>query len=160
MILVYERVWVGNDDDCRVAQRAGLATVHACKTCHQQQLKYEKSLPADHPHYLSVQDVGSEGSGLFLNLIDPPIPLFKLQSFEIFLKFASERYGDGEALLIHCNQGLSRAPSLALLFLSKRLGVIGNGSFKRARTDFEDLYPQYNPGKGIEMFLKEHWKEL
>lgn len=153
---IHERLWVGNDKDCRVAQRADLTIVHACKTCHQAELKYERSLPSDHPNYLSYQT----DDELFLNLIDPPIPLFKLRSFEIFLQYSAAHYAASESLLIHCNQGFSRAPSLALLFLSKRLGAIGNGSFNRAREDFESLYPEYSPGKGIEIFLREHWKEL
>ena len=127
-----------------------------CKTCHQQALKYAGSLPSDDPFYLASE----EGDNLYLNLIDPPVPLFKLASFEHFLKFAGDRYSKDESLLIHCNQGFSRAPSLALLFLAKRLGAIGNGSFNLARSDFESLYPEYQPGKGIETFLSEHWREL
>lgn len=153
---IHERLWVGNDSDCRTAQRADLAIAHACKTCHQQELKYTGALPSTDINYLAVE----RENNLYLNLIDPPVPLFKLASFEHFLKFASARYAAGEPLLIHCNQGLSRAPSLALLFLAKRLGAIGNGSFKIARSDFESLYPEYEPGKGIETFLTEHWKEL
>ena len=153
---VHERVYVGSDVDCRTAQRADMTIVHGCKTCHQQELKYAGSLPVTHPHYLSVADE----SNLFMNLIDPPVPLFKIDSFERFLKFAAERYAEGETLLIHCNQGQSRGPSLALLLLAKRLGAIGNGSYKLARSDFEDLYPDYAPGKGIETFLTQHWHQI
>lgn len=153
---VHERVFVGSDADCRVAQRAEISIVHGCKTCHQAELKYTGALPVAHPKYLSVE----RDNNLFLNIVDPPIPLFRMESFEHFLKFASERYAGGESLLVHCNQGRSRAPSLALLFLAKKLGVIGNGSFNVARSDFQHLYPSYAPGQGIERFLKEHWKEL
>lgn len=156
MIKVHDRVFVGDDADCRAAQRADITIVHACKTCHQAELKYTGSLSSVDTKYLSHE----RDNELFLNLIDPPVPLFKLQSFEIFLQRTSAHYAAGESILIHCNKGQSRAPSLALVFLSKRLGVIGNGSYARAREDFEALYPSYEPGKGIETFLTEHWQEI
>jgi hypothetical protein len=160
---VHERVFVGNDVDCKTAPPAAhsshsldLAIVHACRTCHQRALGYDRSLPSTHANYLAFE----RGCDLYLNLIDPPVPLFRLESFERFLKFAAEHYSRGHGLLIHCNQGHSRAPSLALLFMSKKLGAIGNGSFNVARKDFESLFKGYEPGKGIEMFLKTHWQEL
>jgi hypothetical protein len=149
---VHERIFVGSDDDCNAP---GCVTVHACKTCHTRALGYSGSLPADHPNYLSIE----RGGGLYLNLVDPPIPLFKPESFKIFLEFAKREYEKESKLLIHCNRGESRAPSLALLLLSK-LGVIGADSFQSARADFIKLYPNYNPGKGIEQFLTDHWKEI
>jgi len=153
---VHERIFVGNDADCRVAQRADLTIAHGCKTCHQAELKYfGKLLPTD-INYLAVE----RDNNLFMNLIDPPVPLFKLESFVKFLQWSGAHYAAGESMLIHCNQGQSRAPSLALVFLSKKLGVIGNGSYARARADFESLYPTYAPGKGIETFLTQHWQEI
>jgi predicted protein tyrosine phosphatase len=58
---------------------------------------------------------------LYLNIIDPPVPLFKPPLFSSFLVFADKHWRSGKKLLIHCNQGESRAPSLALLFLEKKL---------------------------------------
>jgi predicted protein tyrosine phosphatase len=88
------------------------------------------------------------------------VPLFKIESFERFLTFASTHYRNGAAVLIHCNKGESRAPSLALLFLAKRLRVIPAGSFSQAKEAFSMLYPAYRPGVGIEEFLIERWLEI
>ena len=97
---------------------------------------------------------------LFLNLIDPPIPLFQLESFAAFMSFAQQQYDDGASVLIHCNQGDSRAPSLALLFLAKHLQVIPSDSYETAAEAFVALYRDYRPGGGIRSFLKDHWPAL
>ena len=62
--------------------------------------------------------------------------------------------------MIHCNQGLSRAPSLTLLFMAKRLDELDARSYQSARSEFEELYPQYLPGRGLELFLTENWDQI
>lgn len=156
MIQVADRLHVGTDRDCRPGDDAW-AVVHACKSpCHQGAVGYRGSLPKNHPHYLVLE----EERDLYLNLVDPPIPLFMADSFTSFLAFASSRLEGGARLLVHCNRGESRAPSLALLLLAKRLGALPAGSFAKAREAFEGLYPGYRPGRGIETYLRERWEEL
>ncbi len=153
---VFERIWVGSERDCRPGD-CEWAVVHACKSpCHQQAVGYRGNLPSSHPHYLSL----TRGHDLFLNLIDPPIPLFKLDSFVAFLDFADTHWLAGRTLLIHCNQGESRAPSLVLLFLAKRRAVLDAGSYQGARKEFEALCPDYRPGAGIVAYLSENWGRL
>jgi hypothetical protein len=156
MIGVHTRLNVGDKESC-CAGSPSFAVVHACKSpCHQNAVGYRGSLPSHHPNYLWLQ----MPQDLYLNLIDPPVPLFKIESFRCFLTFATARYGDGATLLIHCNQGESRAPSLALLFLAKRLRTIPAGSFSEAKEAFSTLYPAYCPGAGIERFLTMQWSEF
>ena len=90
-------------------------------------------------------------------MIDPPAPLFKVEMFERFLAFARTKYNSGASLLIHCNQGESRAPSLALLFLTKHIGKLPNTSYTDARQVFEKRFPAYQPGLGIQQFLATNW---
>jgi hypothetical protein len=153
MTAVFERIYVGGETSCRGSD-ASTSVVHACKTpCHQRAIGYRGALPSDHPHYLVLR----RGDELFLNMIDPPAPLFKLALFEAFMTFAKERYDAGATLLIHCNLGISRSPSLALLFLAKHLRAISSESFEAARADFLRLYPCYQPAMGIRQFLEENW---
>ena len=117
---VFERVWVGSDTSCR-AGGGEWAVVHACKSpCHQRAVGYQGSLVSSHANYLVL----NRGRDLYLNLIDPPKPLFMPASFIAFLGFADAEWTAGRKLLIHCNLGESRAPSLALLFLAKRLSEV------------------------------------
>jgi len=69
---VHKRVFVGAELDC-FHRGEGWATVHACKSpCHQRAVGYRKSLSSSHPNYLVLE----EAPNLYLNMIDPPVPLF------------------------------------------------------------------------------------
>ena len=148
MIEVHTGLNVGNGESCR-AGSPGFAVVHAFKSpCHQNAVGYRGSLPSNDPNYLWLQ----RPQDLYLNLIDPPVPLFKIESFRCFLTFATAQYRDGATLLIHCNQGESRAPSLALLFLAKHLRAIPSGSFSEAKEAFSMLYPAYSRAREFSSF--------
>lgn len=129
------------------------AIVHACKSpCHQRALRYKGSLPKTHPHYLTYEIENH----LFLNMIDPPTPLFKPQLFTASLDFI-EKHISERKVLIHCNLGLSRAPSIALLYLAKRTDAITNASYKEAIQEFIKLFPRYSPSRGIAIYLLKNW---
>jgi predicted protein tyrosine phosphatase len=132
-----------------------MAVVHACKEpCHKNAVGYVKQLDDEHPHYLSYE----HGMHLFLNMIDPPVPLFKHASFKVFFEFVDRQIAQC-AVVIHCNQGRSRAPSLALLYMAKRLQLLPNTDYHAARCAFEAQFP-YSPSKGIETFLRSEWDAL
>jgi len=153
MIKVHEKIYVGNETDCS-DNLPEFGIIHACKNpCHARAVGYQGSLPSTHPHYLFY----SQNDNLYLNIIDPPIPLFKIDIFIKYMEFVNMKWNEGKNLLIHCNQGESRAPSLALLFLAKNLGEISSDSFNSAKEDFISIYPAYNPGKGIQIFLEQNW---
>jgi hypothetical protein len=154
---IRDGLYVGDESDCG-RRPDGAAIVHACKDpCHRQAVGYSgRKLPSSHRHYLYKED----GDDLYLNLIDPPRPLFKLESFEKALEFMREQWADEKPLLVHCNQGQSRAPSLGLLFMAKELGDLPASSYLEARQKFSKFYPIYDPGKGIQKFLQENWAQI
>ena len=154
---ICENLFIGSLDDC-VEGDSNLSVVHACKTpCHQNKIGYTGNLPKNHGHYLYFRDEYN----LYLNIIDPPIPLFQKKTFDIFFEFMAMKASFGDNVLIHCNQGKSRAPSLGLLFMARVFwdSLRGN-SYAESRKDFEKIYPEYNPGKGIETYLTENWEKL
>ena len=153
---IYDRLFVGDENHCKHDQD-GWATVHACKSpCHQEAVGYRGSLPRNHPNYLVME----LGDNLYLNMIDPPKPLFMLPLFTEFLSFAERHWNGGKKLLIHCNMGQSRAPSLGLLFMAKVAGNISNDSFQSAYSDYIAIDPRYGPGQGIQQYLAAHWSEM
>lgn len=153
---VYPRMFVGGQSACRPGSDDD-AVVHACKSpCHQNALGYRGSLPADHPQYLAL----AGANDLWLNMIDPPVPLFQAETFRQFLAFAAPRLDGGATLTIHCNQGESRSASLALLLLARHMQVLSQGSYAAARAGYLRLDPNYCPGQGIARFLEEHWDAL
>ena len=156
MHLVHNGLYIGDQTDCRHGDDS-LAVIHACKhPCHQQAVGYSGNLSPAHPDYLVLED----GHDLFLNLIDPPVPMFKVESFTAFLDFARRQVEDSRDILVHCNMGQSRAPSLAMLALAKARGVLPDGSFEEAVAAFRDLWPSYSPGSGIRVFLTSAWGEI
>ncbi len=156
MTKVHNGLYVGKVANCRVGDREW-AVVHACKSpCHQRAVGYHGSLSRHHPNYLVLE----RGTDLFLNLIDPPKPLFMAPSFHSFLAFSRVQVEEGRKILIHCNQGESRAPSLALLLLAKMVSQISNESFGAARAEFDLLFNSYKPGLGIQKYLADHWSEF
>ena len=153
---IHERLFIGSDDECFI-KRDGWVTVYACKSpCHQSAVGYRGSLPSNHPHYLVLE----KENNLYLNMIDPPEPLFMMPLFTRFLEFTSAYWDIKKNVFIHCNKGESRAPSLALLFLAKKVGVINNESYKKAKQDFIKIYPYYTPGTGIQFFLEKNWDKI
>lgn len=150
-------LWIGSGTDCCPGNE-GMAVVHANKSpCHQRALKYKGSLPSIHPNYLYLRN----DLDLFLNMIDPPTPLFKVKTFTVTMAFLKEQLSERD-VLVHCNNGRSRAPSLVLVYMSK-YGLNTEHPITDAQMAigaFPNYYPDYEPGAGIQTFLAEHWEEL
>ena len=152
---VYDNLFVGSLKDCVVGTDE-LAVVHACKwPCHVNAVG-SRQLPKTHPNYLALRDERN----LWLNIIDPPIPLFQLETFHIFLDFMRQQHQDFVPVLIHCNQGLSRSPTLAMLFLSKVLLVITDTSYNQARIKYREIDESFWPSGGIRTFLALNWDNI
>jgi predicted protein tyrosine phosphatase len=150
---ITDRLSFGDESSCTHVQDGSIAVVHACKDpCHRKSVGYTmRSIPNTHPHYLVLE----KGHHLYLNLIDPTAPMFMLESFVAFLSFTDRQIVD-RPLHIHCNQGESRAPSLTLLFMAKRLGTLPTDSYNSATAAFRSQHP-YNPGRGIQTWLNSNW---
>ena len=156
MYEVAKGLFIGTERDCFYSERNEWAVLHACKSpCHQRALNYRGSLSPTHPCYLTYE----RGNHLYLNIIDPPQPLFKPPLFIESLKFIDKHIKDRN-ILIHCNLGLSRAPSIALLWLAKRTDLISNESFQSAAISFKQIYPYFQPGHGISYYLTQNWSNF
>ena len=158
---VHERLFVSNISDCFYDDRRNWAVIHACKhPCHQREVRYRRSLNPSHPNYLIKER--ENGLHLFLNMVDMP-NILKHEFTEPIVSCALnfiEKNIPSRNVLIHCNQGQSRAPSLALLFLAKRAKIISNDSYQKAKNEFREIFPQYVPGRGIEMYLSKYWDSI
>jgi len=80
------------------------------------------------------------------------------EAFVRALDFIDKWYRTKE-ILINCDLGQSRSPSVALLYLAKRLQVIPGDSFANARAAFQGIYPGYMPS-GIADYVSAHWREI
>jgi predicted protein tyrosine phosphatase len=156
MYEVHPNLFVGDENSCQFGS-SDLAVVHACKhPCHVQAVGYTGSLPSNHPNYLVLE----EEFDLYLNMIDPDKPLFMSPLFTRFLSFTKKHWEYKRPVLIHCNKGESRSPTLAMMFLAKILGIIPDNSYQEASTEFTRLYPAYQPGLGIQIYLSRNWEKF
>lgn len=148
-------LFVGDDKDCemlRARRHNDMFVIHACKTCHSRELGYRGSLPKDDPHYLFYE----KEKELFLNMIDPPTPLFSNTLFIQAISFINRHPGN---VLIHCDKGFSRAPSVAIAYLAN-WNELPADSYNSAVKAYRAIDPLYEPGKGIAEYLKTHWHEI
>lgn len=116
---------------------------------------YCGSLSTDHPEYL----VATRDDDLYLNLVDMDRQLkheFTEPIVRTALEFIDTRIGSTD-VLIHCNQGRSRSPALALLYLAKRDGAIIDTSYGDATAAFRERYPRFAPGRGVDAYLRAYW---
>lgn len=153
MIRVTHNLSYGDLEDCFEAP-TGWAVVHAAKhPCFAQRCGQPKPSEAN---YLSQR----EGDNLYLNMVDPERPLFRREMFDQFLSFAREMRQQGKPLLIHCNQGESRSPSLAILFLAKVAQQLPD-NYQQAVIEFQKMSGRtYRPSGGIKQWLNDRWHEI
>lgn len=158
---VHQDLFVGdqNDYEFTVAHLLGWAVVHACKLpYHKQAVGYSsQAAPRGHPEYL----VARRGARIMLNIVDTDNPAFfsKEGLIDPALNFLDEQRSKELKILIHCNQGESRAPSIALLYMAARLGVLPTDSLEAAEVRFRPLYPNYFPKPGIRGHLRQYWQQ-
>ena len=116
---VYPNLYVGNqaDYDNNKQSFEEWKVVHACKEpYHRRALGYMgRGAPKDSPYYYYLYD---RMGNLILNIVDTDSPdYFNDEMIDEAIKYCLEGINNGKKVLIHCNQGESRAPSIALLAL-------------------------------------------
>lgn len=161
MIEVYPHLWVGDEMDYRRLENGdqwGWYVVQACKEpFHREALGYTgRAAPKDHPEYLYAR----RGTRLILNIVDTDDPNYfpdeMIDEALFFLDDVLIEKQEGQ-ILVHCNQGESRAPTLALLWLGSRIWDPYVVSFEEAEERFRQLYPAYNPRYGIREYVRMNW---
>ena len=112
---------------------------------------------SEEPEYYAAQ----RKTHLFVNLIDAQQPAYVRKETQIdpVLAFMEKMRAQGASILVHCEQGWSRSPSLVLLYLATRLGVLPTVSLAAAEAQFKTLYPGYAPSYGIWAHLHQHWQQ-
>jgi hypothetical protein len=88
-----------------------------------------------------------------LNMIDAEnLEYFSDEMVNAGLDFITETFAEGESILLHCNQGLSRSPSMAFLWMFEH-GFLDK-EFRYAVPQFKKLYHDWSPGNGIWAYLR------
>jgi protein-tyrosine phosphatase len=84
---------------------------------------------------------------------------FAKEMIDKALDFIDENLSNGKKVLIHCNQGESRSPSIALVYLASRTDVLPRDSLEEAEIKFRSFYPLYDPKPGLREHIRQNWRQ-
>lgn len=154
------RLYVGDIKDNNTVNETEWAVVHATQTAHYAIFGWDrgnKKPDKSHPSYI----VYEKDNHMSLNWVDGASFLYKWSGPQLFIRILDfiEKWEKERNVLVHCDQGVSRSPTVCLLYLSKRKGSISNLSYEDAKKDFIKLYPDYNAG-GIGDYVKVEWNNI
>lgn len=159
---VYKNLYIGSIDDFHSLdpKSKDWAFVHATKTVHYnvfgKDLTYNKE-ERSYDDYLYY----AEDNRLSLNWMDGPAIFYEpggIKVFEEALDFI-DKWITERKVLVHCDQGVSRSPTLTLTYLAKRTDKLPNNSFEKAKDKFIKIYPDYFPG-GIKEYVSNNWDKI
>jgi predicted protein tyrosine phosphatase len=158
MTEIDENIFVGDMDDYMdTVDNPLFVFIQAAKLpFHKLAVGYKGTeLEKNHPEYF----VAVRKNGIALNMVDSDNPIyFNCEMFDVSLHYIDVKISEGKKILIHCNQGISRSPSIGLLYLAKK-GKISNENYLSAKSDFEKIYPNYYPNRGVRDFLYSTWNK-
>lgn len=163
MIEVHPNLFVGNQLDYETKIRgkdSNWNVVQACKEpYHRAALGYVGMAgPRDHAEYLFCYRQEGDCRRLILNMVDAPKPeFFPDAMMSEAITFITASMAIEVKTLVHCNQGASRSPSLAMLYLRRHTDTFVGMEFTDAEDKLRSLYPPYVPGRGIRAYVQKHW---
>lgn len=166
MIEIYPDLFIGSQADLIHADSGigivspGWFVITAAKEpWHREALGYKtQGAPKDHAEYLIAQ----RESRLILNLVDAPDPAYvREEIITAALDAIDSALANGDKVLLHCNQGQSRAPTIALLWLrfhcKDTMPFLRRLTFEQAVEAMRERYPSYEPGGGMLGYAMTAW---
>jgi predicted protein tyrosine phosphatase len=156
MIEVHPDLHVGAQaDEEQIRAQPGWFFIHACKEpYHRDALGYTgRAAAKDHPEYLIARREGR----LILNLVDvADVNYVGSELIDAALEAIRDNIGTSR-ILVHCNQGQSRSPTIALLYLSKFTRKFDGLGIDEALAAFQRIYPPYKPARGMADYARINW---
>lgn len=137
--------------------------VNTASTLHYAMHQWDQNDPTLKSQYCYV--IHEDPLMISINWVDAKFPdYFDYQGLGVsrvlrILRFIDDAIQAGRSVFVCCNQGLSRSPSIVLLYLVRR-GLLPKESLGDAREVFQLHYPAYSPGVGIQKFIERNWEVL
>lgn len=105
------------------------------------------------PKYVGQNAIRAKYNELALNMVDADkVGYFPDEMINAGLDFITERFAEGDPVLVHCNMGISRSPSMAFLWMFEH-GFLDD-EFRYAVPQFKEIYRDWCPGSGVWNYLK------
>jgi protein-tyrosine phosphatase len=96
---------------------------------------------------------------LILNLVDVDnIDYIPTEIIDAALAAIHENISSSK-VLVHCNQGMSRSPAIALLYMAKFTGRFTSMDSEAASREFCRIYPAYAPAGGMAEYVRLNWEQ-
>ena len=152
MVEITKNLFIGNDSDFKNVDDSW-CVIHACKEpYHRNLLGYRtRSCPQCDEYYFAQRE-----KVLYLNLVDatdvkyiPKIIIDKALSF-------IEEHIENNKILLHCNLGESRSPSIGLLYLRKT-GYFDGKNALQGMFEYKEIYKKFNPNHGMMDYIIQNW---
>ena len=158
---IHPNLFVGREQDfeAKVRVQHEWNVVHACKEpYHRGLLGYKgRGAPKDHPEYFFAV----RSNRLFLNLVDADdLAYIPAVIIDRALRFIHESLNAERKVLVHCNHGESRAPSIGFMYLLAHTDRIQTVDFLEAEKVFLGIYPTYRPANGIRQYARNFFLKL
>lgn len=164
MYKIINKLYVGPVSTVQLAKECNFSVLGCCKyPLHQQNARlsgaskdgYLKIAPSEPEYYFAERD-----HAVYCNLIDAEsMEYIPDVIIERAIKFIADEIADGRNVLVVCNNGVSRSPSIALMYLIR-------AGFFDARYTFDDVlkvfckkYPMYSPNKGMYDYTKRFFEK-
>lgn len=160
MEAIFHRLLYVGDDTAyeRLKNKEGWSFIRCCKYGpggHQQTLGYHTLAAPEGREHFVVQ----RGHHMALNMLDLDDPNFvDPDMIQAGLGFITERLEAGDKVLVACNAGKSRGPTMGLMWL-RRNGDMPH-AYLHSQRIYHTIYPLFKPSQGIEQFARAHWAEL
>lgn len=155
---IKENLFVGNRKDFYEALKDEEFAVLSCSKKQHVEHVFPKTRRLHVPKYDKNYLFKESPMWASMNLVDAEsADYFDSDLIEKGLRFVRMHHGVyQEKVLICCEQGMSRSPSIALLYLALT-GQIDDKSYFWARKEFEHLYGGYSPNQGVFEHLEKNW---
>jgi hypothetical protein len=154
MFKIAEKLYLAKCQESSFFKKNGNSLIYVCCLPCRLQGNAVPQLACQEPE--EKTEAKANYASFFLNIPNLEIPNYKPKDFIGYLDLMDERLKTSEVVLISEN-AVSRAPSLALLWLAFRGKLISASSYPVARADFSNLYPTYAPWPGWAIFFQQEW---
>jgi hypothetical protein len=151
-------LYVGSDKDDVEAQRRGYAVLVIAKDGpygHRSMLGYHSLAAPKDKNYYFVE----RGNRMALNILDLDDPEWiPDEAINAGFDFLDRHLKAGDRVLVHCNAGHSRGPTMAMMYL-RRVGELPH-TFRGGYRVFHTLYSEFDPGVAMYKYARKRWDSL
>lgn len=123
---------------------------------HKNVVGYENKCSKDHQEYLVAYR--PENNVMALNMVDAPkVEFFSDKMIYPAIEFIGKELENHRNVVVICNKGESRSPTMCLMYMMKNNVFDKNLSHSEVFSEFSKLARNWNPRLGILQYCVSYW---